>query len=120
MSDVPVDVTPVKNAWTEPGYNCVGFDDEDFDKNNFKRKGPYVDFRYKLNQDTIKGDLAIRRKVTAKQEAKDMRFNNVSNKVRAIKAIKVVLAKAEPKLETIDQLFNQYTHKTKNKNGLKQ
>lgn len=40
--------------------------------------------------------------------------------VRAIKAIKVILANAELKLETIDQLFNQYTDKTKNKNGLKQ
>ena len=86
MSDVPVDVTPVKKAWAKPGYNCVGFDDEDFDNNNFKRKGPYLDCRYKLNQDTIKCDLAIRRKVTAKQV---------------------------PKLETIDQFLTNILTKLK-------
>ena len=121
VAGISVGVTPVKNAWAELGYNFEGYDDEDFDKSNFKRKGPYVDFRYKFNQDTIKGDLAIRRKATAKNETKEASIKKVAKKTSATKmakkapakkAIKIVIA--EPELETIDQLFNQYTNKPTN------
>ncbi|MEB8434205.1 hypothetical protein OO007_18355 [Cocleimonas sp. KMM 6892] len=53
VAGVSVGVTPAKNTWIEAGYNFEGFDDEDFDESNFKRKGPYVDFRYKFNQDSL-------------------------------------------------------------------
>ncbi len=62
VTGISVGVTPAKNAWVELGYNFQGFDDEDFDKNNYRRQGPYVDLRYKFNQDSLMGkDLPIRR-----------------------------------------------------------
>jgi len=65
VAGVSLGVTPAKNAWVEFGYNFEGFNDKDFDKNNYKRKGPYVDFRYKFNQDSLDGkDLPVRRKPT--------------------------------------------------------
>ena len=58
---VSVGVTPAKNAWVELGYNFEGFNDEDFDDNNYKRKGAYLSFRYKFDQDSLNGkDLPIR------------------------------------------------------------
>ncbi len=62
MAGVSVGVTPMDNAWLGLGYNFEGFDDRDFDKNNYKRQGPYVNFRYKFNQDSFDGDLPIRGK----------------------------------------------------------
>ncbi len=53
LAGVSIGVTPVKNAWFEAGYNFEGFDDKDFDNNNYSRKGPYMSFRYKLNQDSF-------------------------------------------------------------------
>ena len=89
VAGVSVGVTPVKNAWAELGYNFEGFDDEDFDKSNFKRKGPYVDFRYKFNQDSIKGDLPIRRKTTAEE------------------TVKTILPKADSMHQSIDKIYSQ-------------
>ncbi len=54
LAGVSVGVTPAKNTWLELGYNLEGFDDADFDNNNYSRKGPYVSFRYKFNQDSFK------------------------------------------------------------------
>lgn len=54
FAGISIGVTPVKNAWIEAGYNVEGFNDEDFDSNNYSRKGPYVSFRYKFNQDSFK------------------------------------------------------------------
>ena len=75
VAGISVGVAPVKNAWAELGYNFEGFDDDDFDKSNFKRKGPYIDFRYKFNQDTLKGDLPYRRTTKTKDE-NDTKNNN--------------------------------------------
>ena len=54
LAGISVGVTPVKNAWFEAGYNIEGFDDDDFDNSNYSRKGPYMSFRYKFNQDSFK------------------------------------------------------------------
>ncbi len=117
VAGISVGVNPAKNAWAELGYNFEGFDDEDFDKSNFKRKGPYVDFRYKFNQDTINGDLPIRRKVNTKEEPKEVvrknvKINSKSTTTKPTKKVtKKVIKKTEPELETIDDLFEQYSSK---------
>ncbi len=62
VAGISIGMTPAKNAWIELGYNFEGFNDEDFDNNNFKQKGAYTSFRYKFNQDSFGGkDLPIRR-----------------------------------------------------------
>ncbi|KAG1694877.1 hypothetical protein GQR58_006818 [Nymphon striatum] len=53
LAGVSVGVTPATNTWVEAGYNFEGFDDEDFNESNHKRKGPYLDFRYKFTQDSF-------------------------------------------------------------------
>ena len=54
VAGLSLGVTPLKNAWLELGYNIDGFNDEDFDNSNYKRKGAYLSFRYKFNQDSLK------------------------------------------------------------------
>ncbi len=49
VAGVSVGVTPAENAWIEFGYNFEGFNDEDFDQNNYKLKGPYASFRFKFD-----------------------------------------------------------------------
>ncbi len=112
LAGVSVGVTPVKNAWAELGYNFEGFDDEDFDDSNFKRKGPYLDFRYKFNQDTLRGDLPVRRKVDVnKEEIKKAQKETITNKNKTTynNNKKPVVKKEAPKLETIDRIFDQNT-----------
>ena len=140
VAGISIGVTPAKNAWAELGYNFEGFDDDDFDKSNYKRKGPYVDFRYKFNQDTIKGDMPVRRKAIAKAN------NKINNKIKAKvkakdftrkvtkgnsnittpkptekitkiikeKVIKKTTKKIEPELKSIDDIFEQYDSGTIN------
>ena len=63
VAGVSVGMTPAKNAWIELGYNFSGFDDDDFDKNSYKHKGPYASFRYKFDQDSLKNnELSIGKK----------------------------------------------------------
>ncbi len=68
LAGVSLGVTPMENAWLGLGYNIEGFDDKDFDKNNYKRQGPYVNFRYKFNQDSFDGDLPVRRGINKKHD----------------------------------------------------
>lgn len=56
VAGVSVGMTPTENAWIELGYNFEGFDDEDFDNNNYKNKGVYLSFRYKFDQNTLKSN----------------------------------------------------------------
>jgi hypothetical protein len=75
VAGVSIGMTPAKNAWIELGYNFEGFDDKDFDDNNYKRKGAYTNFRYKFNQNSFDGkDLPVRRQ--PKQQTK---INNNKN-----------------------------------------
>jgi len=54
VAGISIGMTPAKNAWLELGYNFEGFDDDDFDRNNYKRKGVFLTFSYKFNQDSLR------------------------------------------------------------------
>ena len=43
----------MKNAWVSVGYNFCGFRDAHFTAANATQKGPFVAFRFKIDQDTI-------------------------------------------------------------------
>jgi uncharacterized repeat protein (TIGR01451 family) len=43
-----------KNAWVSLGYNFLGFEDEDFSKADFTAQGPFVTFRLKFDQDSVR------------------------------------------------------------------
>lgn len=45
---------PMDNRWVSLGYNVTGFADEDFSRSNYTAQGPYVQFRFKFDQDTLK------------------------------------------------------------------
>lgn len=49
----------VKNTWVSLGYNVAGFEDEDFSRSNFTAQGPFLHFRIKFDQASIK-DLLTR------------------------------------------------------------
>lgn len=44
----------MKNAWVSLGYNLLGFHDEDFSKSNFTAQGPFVRFRFKFDQQSVR------------------------------------------------------------------
>jgi len=46
------------NAWVSIGYNLWGFDDKDFSSAAYTSQGPYVRFRMKFDQQTVK-DAAL-------------------------------------------------------------
>jgi len=81
VAGVSVGVSPRENIWMELGYNVEGFKDEDFDNNNYTSKGPYLDFRYKFNQDTINDDLHSFRKKKKKQTIVKPTLKNNHNKL---------------------------------------
>ena len=43
-----------KNAWVSVGYNFQGFQDEDFSAADYTAAGPFVKFRLKMDQETVK------------------------------------------------------------------
>jgi hypothetical protein len=43
-----------KNAWLSAGYNFTGFRDEDFSEADFTAAGPFVKFRLKLDQQSVR------------------------------------------------------------------
>ncbi|MGK0272808.1 MAG: putative repeat protein (TIGR01451 family) [Cocleimonas sp.] len=63
VAGISIGINPKKNIWVELGYNIEGFTDEDFDNNNYTSEGVYINFRYKFDQDTFKGDLHERLKI---------------------------------------------------------
>jgi len=54
-----IGLTPAKDMWLSIGYNFQGFNDDDFDGNSYKRKGPYLSFRYKFDQDSLTTDKKV-------------------------------------------------------------
>jgi len=48
----------IKNAWVSVGYNIVGFADKDFSITNATAQGPYVRFRFKFDQNSVKEALS--------------------------------------------------------------
>mgnify|MGYP000368318964 CR=1 FL=1 len=45
---------PAKNVWVSLGYNFTGYSDTDFSESNYTAQGIYVQFRLKIDQDTLK------------------------------------------------------------------
>jgi uncharacterized repeat protein (TIGR01451 family) len=43
-----------QNVWVSLGYNVVGFTDKDFSAGNFTSQGPYVQFRFKFDQQSVR------------------------------------------------------------------
>ncbi|MFA6471250.1 MAG: hypothetical protein WCU00_04330 [Candidatus Latescibacterota bacterium] len=50
-------VNILDNIWLSAGYNFCGFQDSDYSRENFSAQGPYLQFRTKFDQNTIKGAL---------------------------------------------------------------
>ena len=44
----------MKNLWVTAGYNWGGYRDTDFSKKDWTSQGPFVSFRYKFDQQTVK------------------------------------------------------------------
>lgn len=44
----------VKNAWITLGYNLVGFTDRDFSAADYTSQGPFLRFRFKFDQNSVK------------------------------------------------------------------
>ena len=49
-----VGINSARNLWISVGYNFEGFRDEHFDASRYTADGPYVRFRFKIDQDTFK------------------------------------------------------------------
>ncbi len=43
-----------KNAWVSLGYNLTGFYDDDFSRSDFTAQGPFIRFRFKFDQNSLK------------------------------------------------------------------
>ncbi len=43
-----------KNMWVSVGYNLAGFQDDDFSRINYTAQGPFVQFRLKFDQDSVR------------------------------------------------------------------
>jgi len=56
-SGVSLGYNVVKNAWISVGYNFVGFTDRDFSAADFTAQGPFVKFRFKFDQVTVREAL---------------------------------------------------------------
>jgi uncharacterized repeat protein (TIGR01451 family) len=47
----------MENAWISCGYNLFGYHDNDFSASSYTAQGPYVQFRFKFDQNSIKDGL---------------------------------------------------------------
>ena len=44
----------MQNAWLSLGYNLIGFEDKDFSQSNYTAQGPFVKFRFKIDQNSVR------------------------------------------------------------------
>jgi hypothetical protein len=51
--------SPVKNLWLSAGYNFTGFTDKDFSAADYTAQGPFIRFRFKFDQDSVKDVLTV-------------------------------------------------------------
>ncbi len=51
---VSVGYTMFKNAWVSLGYNFTGFEDEDFSEADYTAQGPFMKFRLKFDQKSVR------------------------------------------------------------------
>ena len=56
-SGVSVGYSPAKNFWISLGYNMTGFNDEDFSQADYTAQGPYLKFRFKFDQNSLRDAL---------------------------------------------------------------
>lgn len=49
----------MENAWVNFGYNFIGFEDRDFSKSSASSQGPFVQFRFKFDQNSVKNGLKM-------------------------------------------------------------
>jgi uncharacterized repeat protein (TIGR01451 family) len=47
----------MENAWISVGYNVAGFTDKDFSNANYTAQGPYIQYRFKFDQNSVKDGL---------------------------------------------------------------
>ncbi len=47
----------MENAWISIGYNVAGFTDKDFSNANYTAQGPYIQYRFKFDQNSVKEGL---------------------------------------------------------------
>jgi hypothetical protein len=52
--EVSIGYNVVQNAWISLGYNLTGFEDKDFSQADFTAQGPFVRFRFKFDQDSVR------------------------------------------------------------------
>jgi hypothetical protein len=57
---VDVGINAAKNLWLSVGYNFRGFRDQEFDASRYTAAGPYIRFRFKTDQDSLR-DLDLSR-----------------------------------------------------------
>jgi uncharacterized repeat protein (TIGR01451 family) len=53
-SGISVGYNIAENAWLSLGYNLLGFEDKDFSQANFTAQGPFVRFRFKFDQKSVR------------------------------------------------------------------
>lgn len=53
-SGISVGCNVVENVWISAGYNFIGFQDEDFSRADFTAQGPFVKFRLKFDQHSVR------------------------------------------------------------------
>jgi hypothetical protein len=53
-SGLSVGYNIVRNAWISLGYNITGFTDKDFSAADYTAKGPFIRFRFKFDQNSVK------------------------------------------------------------------
>jgi hypothetical protein len=51
---ISVGYNVMQNAWVSLGYNLTGFDDKDFSQANYTAQGPFVHFRFKFDQESVR------------------------------------------------------------------
>jgi uncharacterized repeat protein (TIGR01451 family) len=53
-----VGYNPAENLWVSLGYNVTGYRDDDFAQGNYTAQGPYLNFRFKFDQTSVKDALS--------------------------------------------------------------
>jgi uncharacterized repeat protein (TIGR01451 family) len=56
-SGASVGFNPAENLWVSLGYNLTGFSDDDFAQGSYTAQGPYLNLRFKFDQNSVKDAL---------------------------------------------------------------
>ena len=58
-SGVSIGHNVAQNIWLSLGYNFCGFKDEDFSLADFTTQGPFIQFRFKFDQESVRDALNV-------------------------------------------------------------